>query len=111
MNDLKKERKTIAVMISMFCEAHHGTSEGQLCPACRELKEYAGQRLDKCPFGENKGACSKCTIHCYKPEMRKRVTQVMRYAGPRMLTKHPLLAIDHLRKTVRKHKPAVRRQS
>ena len=109
MNDLKKERKTIAVMISMFCEAHHGTSGAQLCPACHELREYALKRLDKCPFGENKGACSKCRIHCYKPEMRKRVTEVMRYAGPRMLTKHPMLAIDHLLKTVRSQKTQDRR--
>ncbi|HUV66932.1 MAG TPA: nitrous oxide-stimulated promoter family protein [Sedimentisphaerales bacterium] len=109
MNDLKKERKTIAVMISMFCEAHHGTSREQLCPACEELQGYTEQRLDRCPFGENKGACSKCRIHCYKTQMRKRVTEVMRYADPKMIAKHPLLAIDHLLKTVRKQKPEVGR--
>ena len=110
MNDLKKERKTIAVMISMFCEAHHGTSGGRLCPACHELKDYAEQRLDRCPFGENKGACSKCRVHCYKPEMRKKVTEVMRYAGPKMIAKYPLLAIDHLLKTMRKQNTEVRKQ-
>jgi len=104
MNELKKERKTIATMIGMFCTAHHGTSGAQLCVTCKELRDYAEGRLDRCPFGENKGACSKCKIHCYKPEMRKRVTEVMRYAGPRMITRHPLLAIDHLLKTVRSQK-------
>ncbi len=109
MNDLKKERKTIAIMIGMFCSAHHGTSTGQLCAACKELRDYAEERLDRCPFGENKGACSKCKIHCYKPEMRKRVTEVMRYAGPKMIARHPLLAIDHLLKTVRSQKTTDRR--
>ena len=97
-NSLQKERKTIALMIQMFCGAHHGTGEHVLCPACEELLGYANERLTKCPFGENKGACSKCKIHCYKPDMRKRVTEVMRYSGPKMITRHPLLAIDHLLK-------------
>lgn len=110
MNELKKERKTISVIIQMFCNARHGTNTGQLCGACVELQEYAEARLDRCPFGENKGACAKCKIHCYKLEMRKRVTEVMRYAGPKMTAKHPLLAIDHLLKTVRKQKPEDRRQ-
>ena len=69
-----------------------------MCPICRDLLDYADERLNKCPFGENKGACSACKIHCYKPDMRKQVTEVMRYSGPKMLKKHPLLAIDHLLK-------------
>lgn len=86
-------------MIRIFCHAHHGTAAKSLCPECSNLLEYAQDRLDKCPFGEKKGACSKCEIHCYRSDMRKHVTQVMRYSGPRMLRKHPLLAIDHLLKT------------
>ena len=29
-------------------------------------------------------------------EMRDRIRSVMRYAGPRMLTKHPVAAVRHL---------------
>jgi len=98
MKKLKKEKKTISAMIRIFCDAHHGNARKPLCPECKGLLDYADERLDKCPFGENKGACSKCRIHCYKPDMRKHVTEVMRYSGPRMLRRHPLLAIDHLLK-------------
>ena len=28
--------------------------------------------------------------------MRERVREVMRFAGPRMLTKHPVMAVQHL---------------
>jgi len=99
MKRLEKEKKTVALMIQIFCSAHHGSGRKLLCPACTQLLDYANERLNKCPYGEKKGACSKCKIHCYKPQMRKQITDVMRYSGPRMLTKHPLLAIDHLLKT------------
>lgn len=99
MSRLEREQKTIALMIRLFCNAHHGTEKKPLCSLCMDLLEYAKKRLEKCPFGQTKGACSQCRIHCYQPDMRERITRVMRYSGPRMVTKHPLLAIDHLLKT------------
>ena len=99
MKRLEKEKKTIAFMIQIFCGAHHGPGDKLLCPTCTELLDYAKERLNKCPYGENKGACSKCKIHCYKPDMRKHITEVMRFSGPKMVTKHPLLAVNHLLKT------------
>lgn len=99
MKKLEKEQKTVAAMIQIFCEARHGAAGKPLCPECSDLRDYTEDRLKKCPFGEKKSPCSKCRIHCYKPDMRKHVAEVMRYSGPRMLRKHPLLAIDHLLKT------------
>jgi len=96
MKRLEKEQKTIGIMIQIFCAAHHGTGSELLCPECTELSDYARERLNKCPYGENKGICSKCRIHCYKPGMRKQITNVMRFSGPKMVRKHPFLAIDHL---------------
>ena len=93
---MQREKKTIAVMVGIFCAGKHDTGEGQLCSDCRALLDYANQRLDKCPFGADKGPCSKCEIHCYKPEMRDRVREVMACAGPRMPKKHPVLAVKHL---------------
>ena len=83
-------------MIHLFCRDHHDTKKHQLCDDCTDLLEYANERLEKCPFGSDKGPCSKCHIHCYKVEMRDKIRQVMRYSGPRMLARHPILAVDHL---------------
>jgi len=85
-------------MIRIFCGVHHGYGRKLLCPTCTKLLDYAKERLNNCPYGENKGACSKCKIHCYKLGMRKQITEVMRFSGPRMVIKHPLLAINHLLK-------------
>ena len=34
---------------------------------------------------ETKTFCSNCKVHCYKPEMRKKIRAVMRFSGPRMI--------------------------
>ena len=93
---MARERKTIAIMIEMFCQDQHNSKSGSLCDDCRELQDYADVRLDRCPFGREKPVCSQCPIHCYNPAMREKIREVMRYAGPRMLKKHPLLGIRHL---------------
>ncbi len=90
-----RERKTIEAMIRLFCHEQHGTRR-ELCAECGALWMYAQQRLEKCPYGENKPTCVKCPIHCYKPAAREQVRAVMRYAGPRMLFRRPILAIRHL---------------
>ena len=94
MTRLGREVRTVRLMIDLYCRRHHGAKG--LCVDCLKLAVYAEQRIGKCPFGEEKPACGRCTIHCYKPEMRERVREVMRFAGPRMTWRHPLLAIRHL---------------
>lgn len=91
---MDREGKTIAVMLGMYCRDQHGGKE--LCAECQELLTYARQRLEKCPFQEGKTTCAKCPVHCYKPAMRERVRTVMRYSGPRMTYRHPMMAIQHL---------------
>ena len=90
---LSREGKTVAVMIELYCKKNHqGIS---FCNECRELLEYALQRLDKCPFQEGKTTCAKCPVHCYKPDMREKVRKVMQFAGPRMFHRHPVLTLYH----------------
>ena len=98
---MKRERQTVECMIDIYCRNHHHT-KGELCSECRELLEYARFRLKNCPFQENKTTCGNCPIHCYKPKMREKVRDVMRYSGPRMIKHHPLLAIGHMVDGLRK---------
>ena len=89
------EVQTVRAMIGIYCRAHHGVSKA-LCADCEGLLSYAGERIAKCPFGVDKPVCNQCAVHCYKPAMREEIRQVMRYAGPRMMGRHPLLGIRHL---------------
>ena len=92
---LEREKNTVQIMLRLYCKDHHH-SVGGLCPECRELSDYATDRLTHCKFGESKPTCGKCTVHCYKPEMLKRIIEIMRYSGPKMLFVHPIVAIRHL---------------
>ena len=91
---LARERRTIAAMIAIYCRDHHGGR--RTCDACAALEAYASERLDRCVYGVEKPTCVNCPIHCYKREKREAVREVMRYAGPRMLLRHPILASWHL---------------
>lgn len=93
---IAREKKTIQAMVSLYCRGRHGTRHG-LCEDCQGLLAYAQCRLDRCPFGDEKSPCVDCDIHCYRADRREEVRVVMRYAGPRMLWHHPVLAILHLR--------------
>ena len=92
---IRREFKTIAAMIRIYCRAHHQPSAAP-CDECRRLLEYADRRLDTCPFHAHKPVCNKCTVHCYSKTMRERVRQVMRFSGPRMIYRHPWLTLRHL---------------
>ena len=92
---LSKEKQTIKFMIEDYCNSHHNTKE-ELCEDCKTLLEYANLRINKCPFGEQKTNCADCKVHCYKPEMREKVKEVMKFSGPRMVFKHPVLAAQHI---------------
>ena len=99
-------------MIALWCRGHHagreradgagpvdsvrlGRRDVMLCPACAELAAYATARVGRCPHMGTKTFCSACPTHCYGPEMRERIREVMRWAGPRMLRYRPVPALRH----------------
>ena len=92
----QREQYVVEEMIRLYCRKNHSGSKAQLCPVCQKLADYAKLRSQKCPFMENKTFCANCKVHCYKPEMREKIRQVMRFSGPRMLLYHPVLAVWHL---------------
>ncbi|MBD9110700.1 nitrous oxide-stimulated promoter family protein [Bacteroides nordii] len=93
-NRINREKRIVELMIRLYCRKKEKNK--CLCLQCEELLRYAHARLDHCPFGENKSSCKQCTVHCYKPVMRERMRQVMRFSGPRMLLYAPWEAIKHL---------------
>jgi hypothetical protein len=91
---IEREKKTIAIMINIYCRAVHHPDQVP-CPDCQSLLSYAEKRLLRCPFQQDKPACNKCPVHCYLPEKRREMQDIMRFAGPKMFWRHPVLAMFH----------------
>ena len=95
MGRIEREKKTIALMIDIYCQRKHGNKKGELCDECKELLEYEHKRLSFCKFGENKSTCSRCPIHCYKKDMKEKVKDVMKFSGPRLIVHNPIELVRH----------------
>lgn len=110
---IEEEHHTVEIMIRLYCkhkhyehtlsEQEHSTKHGTrttgsdaLCTECSDTLAYAEKRLRACPFQDRKPTCRRCTVHCYKPEMRQRIREIMRWAGPRMMLHHPVETMRHL---------------
>lgn len=98
---LNREQLTVEKMIDIYCRKNHGLLETR-CPECEDLLAFAREKIQRCPFGENKPVCAKCEIHCYKQEMKEAIKKVMRFSGPRMIVKHPLLTLLHIKDSQRR---------
>jgi hypothetical protein len=105
---LRREQRTVEVMIRMYCRDHHGQARSpvpspapaagtkELCPTCGALLEYSHKRVSQCRFGEHKPTCARCATHCFRAREREQIRTVMRYAGPRMIRRHTYLAVRYL---------------
>lgn len=100
---MNRDRRTLEAMVALYCRGLHGKGTG-LCPDCAGLIAYSQARLAGCPFQDKKPTCARCPMHCYRPDMRAKIRSVMRYAGPRMFRRHPVLALLHMMDSVKRNK-------
>ncbi|HEY0886972.1 MAG TPA: nitrous oxide-stimulated promoter family protein [Ramlibacter sp.] len=92
----RRELKIIQTMVGLYCRGKRHAGRAPLCTDCAALLEYATRRLERCVFGDAKPTCAKCVVHCYRTDMRERIRAVMRWAGPRMMLRHPIMAMSHM---------------
>jgi hypothetical protein len=100
----EREKIIVQMMINMNCKANH-RFEGKLCDECVELSAYAEKRLLSCLYGEVKPVCKECPVHCYSPQRREQMKQVMQFSGPRMIYQKPFYAFAHLIDNIMAPKP------
>lgn len=91
---IQREKAIVTKMIRIYCKKKH--RQTVFCEECQDLNDYAMKRLSLCRFGEEKTACAKCPIHCYKQDYRQKIKEVMRFSGPWMLLYHPIESIKHI---------------
>ncbi len=94
MRKIEQDKHTIIFMVEFY--SRHKLHQNELSNELKELIDYACARLERCKYGIEKPACKNCPTHCYKPDMRQKIREVMRWSGPRMIFFAPLAAIRHL---------------
>lgn len=111
--DVAKDTRLLGDFSAIYCKGNHpqaaraplsspgavlgvyGTRPPFVCDECAELLAYAEKRRALCPK-DPKPFCSYCDTHCYRADMRERMRDVMRYAGPRsMLRGHAIDSVKH----------------
>ncbi|MDP2183352.1 MAG: nitrous oxide-stimulated promoter family protein [Actinomycetota bacterium] len=112
--EVVKDTRLLGDFAVIYCKGNHDgarraplASEGAVlgvygrrapvvCRTCAELLDYAEKRRAFCPK-DPKPFCSHCDTHCYQPEMREFMRNVMRYSGPRsVLHGHAVDSVKHL---------------
>lgn len=101
-----KEIEVITLMIGLYCRKKHKFPKNRLCTECGALLDYVKFRREKCPFGDAKTFCGNCKIKCYKPQRQAEIRKVMRFSGPRMVFRHPVMVIRHMTEGRRQSKAA-----
>lgn len=103
----KKDIALIGTFVEIYCTGKHGDTarklftlpdgvgERSFCHECSGFMEYAIARRMKCPLEAEKPSCKHCRIHCYAPEPRKKVREIMGYAGRKLLLRGRLDYIWH----------------
>ena len=101
-----KDLRVLMDFLQIYCEGKHTSQskniwshpdldkDASLCPECFSLMEYSAKRLIYC-VQDPKPSCKDCTIHCYAPEQRAKIKEVMRYSGIRLILKGRLGYVLH----------------
>lgn len=109
--EVAKDIRITGDFVRIFCDAHHRdrnrdalASEGAahgcyrkplvLCEECARLQAYAEKRRAFCPL-DPKPMCKKCPTHCYKPDMRESMREVMRFSGKKSIQRGRLDLVYH----------------
>lgn len=102
---MAKDIRVIGLFTEIWCGGHRHDGRQQvtlpgsdkpvaLCAECAAFVDYAVMKRRICPLESEKPSCKHCRIHCYAPQQRAKVRQIMAWSGKRMLLRGRL---DYLR--------------
>lgn len=106
-----KDLKILLQFTAVYCREKHDddrsiiiTDESELqqlplhkypvCDECRDFLLYAFERRLRCPL-EDRPVCKHCHVHCYAPEYREKVREIMRFSGQYLIKRGRLDLLWH----------------
>lgn len=102
-----KDIRLIGKFVEVYCAGRHGETARavqelpaglggrSLCAECVKFMQYAVARRLKCPLEEEKPTCKRCRIHCYAPQQREMIREIMAYSGKKLILRGRLDYLWH----------------
>lgn len=99
---IARDLRTLARFIRIYCRHKHSDEPKrpprirgfdldalrirklELCTPCGKLLAHAFVKRAHCPYSP-KPACKHCQTHCYQPDYREQIRQVMRFSGRKLV--------------------------
>ena len=92
-----KKHEIMEQMSDIYCKGHkHPLDDNGKCADCDLVLRYSLSRTKRCPYIEETLFCSNCPTPCYRPDMKEKVREMMKYSGPRLFFKRPITVIRHV---------------
>jgi hypothetical protein len=110
---IRKDLRVLARFIDLYCRNRHREDERDavemkgfdvagiagrdvtLCRTCQKLLAHAFVKRSNCPMTP-KPACKNCPEHCYHPDYRRQIREVMKYSGRKLVLSGRLDYLFHL---------------
>jgi Nitrous oxide-stimulated promoter len=105
--------KTLVKFIEVYCDGQHDDNDREdvelkthdikeltgkqprLCPDCQKLLAHALVKRTVCPM-DPKPQCKHCPSHCYHPNYRQKIKEVMKYSGRKLVMRGRVDYLLHL---------------
>ncbi len=104
-NRIDQEKDTLQKMVTLYCR--HRLKVKYIPESYEQLIAYAFRQLERCRWGAKKPNCHQCKVHCYAPDKRRQVREIMKWAGPRMIIYAPMKAMRYLINSMRSNPSAM----
>ena len=93
---LDREYRTMHCMVQIYCADHHATAGGALCGECGEFLGLRAAPAREVPVRRRKAGLRQVPDPLLQAAQREQARSIMRYAGPRMVLRHPWLSLTHM---------------
>ncbi len=75
--NLPKEKANIKSSFAVYCNKHHNTKDGKLCPKCTALLATILPKIARCRYGVTKPICDRCDQQCFGDANNKAFMEIM----------------------------------
>ncbi len=111
--DIDRDLSTLTRFVGIYCKHKHVQADKRtvqvkgfdlsalckqlpdLCDECTKVLTHALIKRSRCPL-DPKPACKHCQVHCYHPDYRARIREIMKYSGRRLVLSGRLDLLFHL---------------